>query len=298
MKVIDVEFCSCDLLLDLTYQDTFEALDRVFVSSCAKLLNADHVQLLLGLRSEEKCLVLSEFHSDKSKYDADGMFLFPITLMCGQNLSLLIESSPEKQKLIQLVQIISAYVNQQEHLSRANKDQLTGLKNRRAFDLEYSRLVLDSEEKSQSNVLAVIDIDHFKQVNDNFGHLIGDEVLLAMANLMKSFFERDNYLYRFGGEEFVILLKHVSLSEAENLLEELRQEIENHRFPQVDQKTISGGYVPISISGGSTLLFERADAALYFAKKNGRNQIVSYEKLIEQNKIEAVDIKEGGFEMF
>jgi diguanylate cyclase (GGDEF)-like protein len=174
-------------------------------------------------------------------------------------------------------------------------DKLTGLLNRKTFDdrfisiLQAARQLKDpvrSLERRQGNVsfisywLAVIDIDHFKRINDTYGHLYGDEVLLLMANLMRSSFRRKDLLFRYGGEEFVIVLKTASFDETSTVLERFRKTMENYCFPQVGQVTVSIGFTEICDSEIPTMIIERADRALYYVKENGRNQIRNYEQLI------------------
>ncbi|HPF57842.1 MAG TPA: GGDEF domain-containing protein [Candidatus Competibacteraceae bacterium] len=175
-------------------------------------------------------------------------------------------------------------------------DRLTGLLNRKTFDerlinilLSYRRTdpmlgVLRANERRQhddgnSYWLAVLDIDHFKRINDTFGHLYGDEVLLLMANLMRQSFRRNDLLFRYGGEEFVIVLKTETKSNTLSILERFRHTVELYNFPQVGQVTISIGVSQINASEMPTMIIERADRALYYAKANGRNQIHCYENL-------------------
>lgn len=112
------------------------------------------------------------------------------------------------------------------------------MKNRRSFDLEYSRIFKNPNISASDYVLSVVDMDFFKDVNDNFGHIIGDETLIAISNIMKSFFEKDEFLYRFSGEEFIVLRHDLNMLEAITLLGKLRLEVANFHFPQqVGNKT-------------------------------------------------------------
>ena len=129
--------------------------------------------------------------------------------------------------------------------------------------------------------LAVMDIDFFKRVNDNFGHLIGDEVLLLMARLMRTNFRFHDQLYRFGGEEFVILMRCASPEASGKVLERFRRMVEEHVFPQVGYITVSVGYTMLRNDDTPGAAFDRADKAVYYAKAHGRNQVVSYQELVE-----------------
>ncbi len=140
--------------------------------------------------------------------------------------------------------------------------------------------------------------ESFKNLDDRFGHVIGDETLIAVANLMKDFFERDDYLYRFGGEEFIILLQDIDRPEGADLLERLRMEVAEHHFPHLDHITVSIGFVRLPHACDSILLFERADAALYHAKASGRNCIKNYQYMVDRGEIEAIDKRSGAVELF
>lgn len=177
-------------------------------------------------------------------------------------------------------------------------DKLTGLLNRKTFDDRFIGILLSNrhpdatQEKLRrlerrtdssgfpSHWLAILDIDHFKRVNDTFGHLYGDDVLLLLSNLMRRSFRRSDLLFRYGGEEFVIVLKTVEFSHARDILDRFRQAVELYDFPQVGQVTISIGFTEIRDSEVPTMIIERADRALYYVKESGRNQIRSYEQLV------------------
>ncbi|KZY64086.1 hypothetical protein A3752_11335 [Oleiphilus sp. HI0081] len=309
MKIIEPNLCNCESLVDLIYAETSKNLDERFVRAVGKLLNPGYVRLCLGdYRHSTELVVLATYQpvsgakseskvSLNTKALAEPETVFPIHLSTGQEISMLLDIEPKVSLINQVVQLIAVYVNQHGHLNRSNKDQLTALKNRRSFDLEYTQLT-DNAKSNDENVIAVLDIDHFKSVNDRFGHVIGDETLIAVANLMKDFFERDDYLYRFGGEEFIILLQGMGRSEAADLLEDLRREIADHHFPQVDHITVSIGFVLLAHNCDSVLLFERADAALYHAKASGRNCIKNYKNLVDKGEIEAIDNRSGDIELF
>lgn len=189
--------------------------------------------------------------------------------------------------------ILGLYRNYLSLLEDSQIDTLTGLSNRKTFERSLARLLVDdgsrrkdreSERRNQDgeeNWLAIIDIDHFKRINDHFGHLYGDEVLILIANLMRGAFRQHDKLFRFGGEEFVVLLRGVSHENALATLERFRQKVAEHSFPQVDQITASVGFAIIHPQDTPNAVLGHADEALYFAKDSGRNQVQCYEKLIE-----------------
>lgn len=184
-------------------------------------------------------------------------------------------------------------------LDESEKDTLTGLLNRRTFDRNLSKMLVEEsvsddsvvdEESDQprrrsgkqysQNWLAVIDVDHFKKINDNYGHLYGDEVLLLLAGLMRQTFRAYDKLFRFGGEEFVVVLKKADDVGVLSALQRFRRSVEDFNFPQVGRVTISMGYIEIKPTDLPTELISRADEALYYAKENGRNQVHGYRELV------------------
>lgn len=184
-------------------------------------------------------------------------------------------------------------------------DTLTGLLNRKTFEVRIGKILSDishyghreGEEIPRSSYLAIFDIDHFKRINDNFGHLVGDEVLLLFATLMTKMFRADDLLFRFGGEEFVCVIRNVDAAIAEKAMNRFRLGIQNYVFPQVGQVTVSIGFTEIRPNDLSSSIIDRADEALYYAKNHGRNQALSHEALLAENKLESRDIS-GDIELF
>lgn len=201
--------------------------------------------------------------------------------------------------------ILSIYNNFVSLINDNESDTLTGLLNRKTFDLKINRLLAKMQGGSnrkedkppQLHFLAIFDIDHFKHVNDDFGHLIGDEVLLMFAQLMQQSFRESDALFRFGGEEFVGLFECANSSNIAVILERFRAKIEHYPFSQVGKITVSTGYTEILDFDTASLLIDRADAALYFSKNNGRNQIAFYEELVTNGLLEE-SRKEGDIELF
>ena len=195
--------------------------------------------------------------------------------------------------------ILSVYRNCRSILDYSERDSLTGLLNRKTFDEKFSRLLSastlngapqDREERRHHNAacigqwLAVVDIDHFKRVNDQFGHLYGDEVLILVANLLRSSFRSQDRVFRFGGEEFVVLLRSTTLEQARQIFERFRISVEQHNFPQVGKVTVSLGFAGIS-NESPVVILGHADQALYYAKANGRNRICHYDELVSAGKL-------------
>jgi diguanylate cyclase len=155
-------------------------------------------------------------------------------------------------------------------------DPLTGLLNRRGFDREL-RLIIDQGLERCSVV--IIDIDHFKQINDTHGHLFGDRVLAAMAQVMKASIDGRGHVARIGGEEFAMMLTSTSAAGALGFAERIRAAVEQGRIKRADNDETVGG-VTVSIGIATHIedealeqLLERADKALYRSKQDGRNRI-------------------------
>lgn len=187
------------------------------------------------------------------------------------------------------------YQNFLNLLDYGERDTLTGLLNRKSFDETFFKTTQmpafshrDNYTPDQRSLspgaswLGVIDIDFFKRVNDRFGHLIGDEVLLLVARLIQSTFRHDDRVYRFGGEEFVVLLRATDADAAHASVERLRRQVDAYRFPQVGQVTVSVGFSLIRQHDTPSGAFDRADRAVYHAKAHGRNQVCCFEQLEPQ----------------
>ncbi len=183
------------------------------------------------------------------------------------------------------------YRNFRSLIMESERDALTGLLNRRTLESRLDDLIRDAHlrrdklprgqrsEGEASVFLAVLDIDHFKRINDTLGHLFGDEVILLLARLMRSCFRDEDLLFRFGGEEFIVILLAHSAHEARIALERFRELVTRHRFPQLDHVTVSIGLTQILANDVPATVVGRADQALYHAKENGRNRLCEYEAL-------------------
>jgi diguanylate cyclase len=164
----------------------------------------------------------------------------------------------------------------EEQRQRALIDPLTGLPNRAAWTERLDQAVAAQSAQGDSLVLAMIDLDHFKSVNDNYGHLAGDKVLKIIATQLRKHLRADDFIARFGGEEFVLLLPATTLAEGAQVLEGLRSAVADSPFHFKGQRvsiTASMGATALKIGEKSELALKRADQALYQAKDNGRNRI-------------------------
>lgn len=254
-----------------------------------------------------------------NKVDGGWHVIYPAFDSHGDIFAVLVHScketvTPNDQRLI--YGILKVYSNYLALIDKSQRDKLTGLYNRETLDNEITKILVktsdqlavvavDANSQRRREVvsrywLGVIDIDHFKQINDNYGHLYGDEVIILVARMMTSGFIRDDDLvYRYGGEEFVVLLKAPDEKDAMLTFERLRSRIAEHRFPQLDHVTVSIGFVEVARQQSPSDVIGQADEALYFAKEHGRNQVQSYSRLVEENKIKVPQpIMQSDVELF
>lgn len=169
-------------------------------------------------------------------------------------------------------------VKQQEALRKmAYHDSLTYLPNRRYLDELVKQEVALVQRQEKESCLIICDIDHFKQINDTYGHLAGDDLLREFARLLQANLPSSNSLVRLGGEEFVILAPNTSLEQCAILAERLRKLVAGHEFEVDGNKvriTASFGVAGLQGTEGVRDYYSRADQALYKGKKAGRNQVV------------------------
>ncbi len=207
--------------------------------------------------------------------------------------------------------LLRVFGNFQNLLESSQRDTLTGLLNRQTFDATFLKasmpMVSDSpveatvERRATAKTgywLGVVDIDHFKRVNDGFGHLIGDEVLVLVARIMRQSFRHYDRLYRFGGEEFVVLLRGGNEDDAKIAFERFRTNVESYLFPQVKTVTISLGFTEVQHQDTPSQAFSRADQGVYQAKHQGRNRVLCYEGLVRDGVIKVEGAHVGDVELF
>lgn len=208
---------------------------------------------------------------------------------------------------------LGVYHNFVDVLSEAQLDQLTGLPNRKTFDEIINKIYTNLPPSTdpvpverRTNLeltnsgfwVGLADLDNFKRINDTWGHLYGDEVLLLTAQLMQGHFRESDYLFRFGGEEFVIIVRTANEEFAQRAFERFRIAVEEYPFPQVGQVTISIGVVKMDPTIFSATILDHADKALYYAKQTGRNKVCFFENLLKCGLVEESEIMTGSIELF
>lgn len=155
----------------------------------------------------------------------------------------------------------------------SNTDKLTGLYNRRYFSQKMSEFIRAFEMESVQFSLLIIDIDHFKRVNDTYGHQAGDVVLEQLAQILKETVSQQGIVCRFGGEEFTIIL----IGHDEKVAQDINERVQLKEWPAVGELTVSVGMAKFTADDNEQTIIERADKALYLSKENGRNRVTVFE---------------------
>lgn len=154
------------------------------------------------------------------------------------------------------------------------KDKFTGAYNREFFEQNIHNYITQYNSSSSKLAIALLDIDHFKSVNDNYGHDVGDAVLVQFVETVQRYSRQDDIFIRWGGEEFVLILKVKSSEDLQRALDHLRSAIEIQEFPTVGKKTCSIGGTLFQEGEDILTTIKRADEGTYEAKENGRNMVV------------------------
>ena len=199
--------------------------------------------------------------------------------------------------------LLRIYSNYLELIDISKRDKLTGLLNRETLESEIARILNQNNSPSvpinedtikndarcykgeQKHWLCILDIDHFKSINDKYGHLYGDEILILVARLLEKSVRGCDKIFRFGGEEFVIIIKDFDQHHALLAFERIRRVIKSHQYAKVHTLTVSIGGTEIINKTNPRHIIANADHALYYAKHHGRNQVQVYETLLADGKI-------------
>jgi diguanylate cyclase (GGDEF)-like protein len=234
--------------------------------------------------------------------------IYPVSNKDDEIIAILIQNTDatntDKQRLIQ--GLLRIYTNYLGLIEQTKRDKLTGLLNRETLTNEITQLLIKNSAQNQppskqqspyendqrknndqtAHWLGIIDIDHFKSVNDTYGHLYGDEILILVARSIESCIRDDDLAFRFGGEEFVVLLKAQDIEAAQMAFNRMRKTIASHTFAKIKTLTASIGITQITNQMGAIDVLGGADQALYYAKENGRNKVCTYEQLVDESLIQ------------
>ncbi len=190
------------------------------------------------------------------------MMTFSLVLMINMRLFLDVQQfAEEKEQMVQELRRL------------ANTDGLTGLYNRSKIEQILTIEVLRARRYKHPLSIIIADIDHFKTVNDTYGHNVGDVVLSGIASMMKQHVREVDTVGRWGGEEFLIVCPETTAEGAKKLAEKLRKKIEKHHFKDIGIKTVSMGVSQIEADDWDEDMLKRADKNLYKAKRHGRNRV-------------------------
>jgi len=271
---------------------------------------------VLSMSPQMEACLLSQEACRKVLEDGSWRLLIPVVLRGETQGFVMLHSGRDLTAHLPLLEgLVRVYENYLGLLCESEYDTLTQLFSRRTFDKKLKRLLRLQREARKQGVssekypskrrlepdasawLAILDIDHFKRVNDTYGHVYGDEVLLSFSQKLKASFRSSDLLFRFGGEEFVVILEPITGTNAANTFERFRKIIASHPFPLVGHVTVSIGFARITEDDYPPTILEYADKALYYAKEHGRNRLCSYESLVAQGALAAED-QSGSVELF
>lgn len=191
----------------------------------------------------------------------------------GETRELIVKSISQVKKFHYIENLKSTY------LKDDNIDELTQVHSRRYLDIYFKVLISQLKNKEKDSIICIIDIDNFKQLNDTYGHVTGDEVLKSIASILKNNIRNSDFIARIGGEEFIIILHHLTKLEAKSVIEKLSKNISETKFLDYSKSktikcTISTGITDIKPEDDLAEAINRADKNLYKAKSSGKNRVV------------------------
>jgi diguanylate cyclase len=167
-------------------------------------------------------------------------------------------------------------------MAEARRDELTGVGNRRAFNEAFAAEVRWVKKHGAVSSVALFDIDHFKRINDIYGHAVGDNALVAIAHILSDRLGGASHLFRYGGEEFAAIVRGEGLARTVPVIDTSRQAVADNPFTirgKTEIITISAGVAEVTVGAGPQNVLKRADDALYLAKSSGRNRVVAETEL-------------------
>lgn len=168
------------------------------------------------------------------------------------------------------------YFDTKELIRLSATDPLTGIYNRAKFNDELKQYVCCSRTHDTTLSLIIIDLDDFKKINDTYGHLSGDNIIVECTNIVRNNIRESDIFARWGGEEFVLLLPDMDIENSFEVGERIREKIENHIFSENIKMTCSFGIAELSIDDNTETILQKADKMLYAAKSSGKNTVMVY----------------------
>lgn len=220
----------------------------------------------------------------------------------NQYLIITLDNKPSRSESYIIKGMLSIYSNFSSLLADAQTDELTGLMNRKTFEESIIKLYQGSAfselTDSHTNWIAIIDLDHFKVINDKAGHLYGDEVLIHVSRVLRQTFRQDDMLFRFGGEEFVVLMRNLTRQQCADLVDQFRTSVQEIAMHDLEPITISAGICEFLNDTFHITLMDHADQALYYSKQNGRNRITFYDEIVEAGLAKQNNVTHGDIDFF
>lgn len=193
---------------------------------------------------------------------------------CEESITSIRNGTGEVTHFVSIIKDLTSRVMQERELRRlAEYDALTGLLNRRSGEQKLGQAYLESRESRRAFCVLMLDIDHFKHVNDTWGHAVGDEILKLVARALRASVRATDSVVRWGGEEFLIVLPVSEEASALGQAERVRSRIESTRMPEAGTVTVSIGVAQIEAGESLADCLQRADGNLYQAKHDGRNRV-------------------------
>lgn len=236
------------------------------------------VLIALGVYSLSFMIVIAQVVSwnVQNRDDGYGALIMQTYVMAGVLLGFMLILASYRNWIIRLQTEYAMLA------ATAHTDTLTGLPNRRQLYSELNALIASAERYAHPFCLCLFDLDHFKQINDHHGHLIGDQVLVAVAQTVRANLRATDRVARWGGEEYAILLPHTTVMDALEAIERTRADLKTIVVPGVTHITASFGLTEYQPDDSSEMLLHRADEHLYAAKRAGRDRIVSDVRSVRQ----------------
>lgn len=241
-------------------------------------------------------------------------FVTAFRLVPGRRVALYVmavtRTAPGKNDVNQIVGMLTIYRNFQKLLTEAQTDELTGLPNRRAFDQAIGavyenglpQFVTRQHERRHEVAdpqywVSMIDIDHFKRINDQFGHLMGDEVLVRVTQALRMHCRDHDALFRYGGEEFALISMSENRDACEALVERLRASVESVAVGEMGPVTVSVGSAYLAPDAFPLHVVDAADKAMMFSKNTGRNR-VSFAADLDDSKVQPLRVPNNTIDLF
>ncbi len=193
--------------------------------------------------------------------------------------------------IITLFDVTEIYLQKRLLEFKAKHDPLTGIYNRQKLDEVLENMCKFAGSRKENSGVIMFDIDHFKKVNDSYGHDVGDRVLKFVASKVSSLIREEDIFGRWGGEEFLIILRYASLEDSYKKAQILCEKIAEAKMEGIPQVTISLGVTKIYKDDTPQKLFKRVDLALYEAKRAGRNRAVLYDEMATESQMHAELLK-------